>query len=99
MCIVVVFTVFIAFLLDDILYFFVNQGGSLSSMVDVSCGIKLESIFKIVLFRMNTFSLTLVFTNALFQSKLAIGRLIRSVLHLGSARRHENKVVDNEFPD
>ena len=79
--------------------FLVNQEGSLSSLVNASCGIKLESIFKIVLFRMNTFSLTLVFTNALSQSNIAIGRLIRSVLHLGSARRHENKVMDNEFPD
>ena len=66
------------------LFFFVNQGGSLSSMVNDWCGIKLEIIFKSqsilkVLFRMNTFSLTLVFTKALSQSNIAIARLIRSV--------------------
>ena len=60
--------------------FFVNQRGSLSSMVTVSCGIKLESIFKIVLFRINAFSLTLEFTIAQSQSKISIARLIRSVV-------------------
>ena len=61
-CIVVVFTVSIAFInivfqLDFFFFFFffVDQGGSLSSMVNVSWGIKLESIFRIVLFRMNLF--------------------------------------------
>ena len=68
-------------------------------MVNVSCGIKSESILKIVLFRMNTFSLTLVFTKALSQSNLAIARLIGSVFaSYRNARCHENKVVDNEFP-
>ena len=101
MCIVVVFIVTIAFintvfLLDDIFYFFCKP---FSSMINVSCGIKLESIFKIVLFRMNTFSLTLVFTKALSQSNLAIARLIGSVFaSYRNARCHENKVVDNEFP-
>ena len=68
MCVVVVFTVSIAFikivfLLDDI--YFCKLRRSLPSMVNVSCGIKLESILKIVLFRMNTFLLVLVFTKAL----------------------------------
>ena len=34
-------------LLSIFFFFFVNQGGSLSSMVNVSCGIKLESIVPI----------------------------------------------------
>ena len=81
------------------LIFFVNQGGSLSSTVNVSCGIKLESIFRIVLFRMNTFSLTLVFTKPQSQSNISIARLIRLVFayFASCARLHENKVVDNEF--
>ena len=58
MCFVIVFTISIAFI--DIVFllyeiFFVNQRESLSSTVTNSCGLKLESIFKIVLFRINTF--------------------------------------------
>ena len=60
-------------------FFFCKPRGSLSSIVNVSYGIKLESILKIVLFKMNTFSLTLVFTKALSRSNIANARLIRSV--------------------
>ena len=67
-------------------------------MVNVSFGMKLESIFKIVLFRINIFSLSLVFTKAVSKSIVSIARLIRSVFAYDSARSHEDKVVDNEFP-
>ena len=61
-------------------FFFVNQGGSLSSMVNVSCRIKLESIFKIVWLRINTFLLALLFGKALSQSNMSIATLIKSVV-------------------
>ena len=48
-------------------------------MVHVSFGMTLESIFKIVLFRINIFSLSLVFTKAVSKSLVSIARLIRSV--------------------
>ena len=54
------------------------QGGSLSSMVNVSCEKKLASMFKTVLLRKNTFSLTLVFMQALSQSNISTACLIRS---------------------
>ena len=60
-------------------FFFVNQGGSLSPTVTVSFRIELESIFKVVLFRINTFLMTLVFTKDLSQSNISIAPLIRSV--------------------
>ena len=60
----------IVFLVDEFFIFLVNRGGSLSSTVNVSCGIKLESIFKIVLFRMTSYSLIFIFTKALFQSDM-----------------------------
>ena len=48
-------------------------------VINVSCGIKLESTFKIALFRMNTFLLTSAFAKALSQSNKSTARLIRSV--------------------
>ena len=68
-------------------YFFINQDGPLSLMVKFSCGIKLESVFKIVLLRLKTFSLTLVFTKAMSEPNILLARLIKSVFAC-------NKVAD-----
>ena len=87
MYVAIVFNILIAFykhffsLIWDFL-FFRKPRESLSSMVNISSGLKLESIFKIVLFRMNTFSLTLVFTKVLSQSNILIARLITSVFSI-----------------
>lgn len=56
-------------------------------MVKFSCGIKLESVFKIVLLRLKTFSLTLVFTKAMSEPNILPARLIKSVFAC-------NKVAD-----
>ena len=42
-----------------------NYGGSLSSHVNISCGLKLAGVLRIVLLKILTFSMTLVFEKAL----------------------------------
>ena len=68
-------------------YNLVRCDHSLSSTVNVSCRIKSESIFKIVLFRTNTFSLTLVFTKFCPKSNKSIARLIRSIFVLWECQK------------
>ena len=62
------------------LIFLLNHGGSLSSHTTNSCEMKLRRIFRIVLLKMSTFSLTLVYKKALFQLNLLIACLMSSVL-------------------
>ena len=57
-----------------------NHGGSLSSHVNISCGMKLLKILRIVLLKILTFSLTLVFEKALAQLKPLIALQISSIL-------------------
>ena len=65
------------FILDEIFYFLVNQRGN-NGQCFVWNEIR-KNIFKIVLFRINIFSLSLVFTKAVSKSIVSIARLIRSV--------------------
>ena len=62
-------------------YFFIFciNHGSLSSTVNVLCGIKLENIFKTGLLRINDLLLTLVFAKTLLQASISIACLIRSI--------------------
>ena len=56
-----------------LLFFLFNHGGSLSSHVNISCGLKLAGVLRIVLLKILTFSMTLVFekTLALLNSLIA----------------------------
>ena len=70
----------INFFLNYSFYFLLNHGESLSSHANISCGMKLLRIFRIVLLKMLTFSLTLVFEKALVQLNSLIALRISSIL-------------------
>ena len=68
------------FLLDQGFHFLVENCGSLSSHITTSCGVALLRILRIVLLKMSTFSLMLVFKKALCQLNSLIAHLMSSVL-------------------
>ena len=62
------------------LIFLLNHGGSLSSHTTNLCRMTLLRIFRIVLLKMSTFSLTMVFKKAQSQLNSLIARLMSLVV-------------------